>query len=501
MCRAALAIGRGRQEHAELVDLEQDRRLPVYRGQQAGARRDLVAAERVAETGFDEQLGDDLAAVVLAGAAIGDANHVEVGAQVALGPILAAHQRAERAQAGADGEHRLRPSGGRQHVVDQHLQRAVEAGNVHRAGRFLNGADFRNFLRKLRLQGELLQQPARRMAAVHLHVAVEDESTIRRPAVGHRMVVDAPGTDRARLEAAPGFCGRFRNVLHRLRRPIGEQRLAVIPQRALQRHADAHPAVVVEIGVGDEGERRGDRVGGATKIVGDAQPLGRWLAATKPRRPQAFRQEHVRLVDERPRLRLADQRQPADIDVGERLFRPFVRPAGVGMDGKGDELLSLAEDLDRRSLDPLERCCGAVDEQPFRRPADAQRRGLAQHLAREGLDAQRHLGVGDIDIDGGDSPAGNADPGVGPLAPDRDLVIGRGPYAMLGPAGIVAPGAADEPSRLLGARHDRDDGKAVVDQPRPEVGHEARHQNGTSCGSRRRRCCSSRSASARKELQ
>ena len=66
--RAALAVGCRRQEHAELVDLEQDRRLPVHRGQQPGARGDLVAAEVVAETGFDEQLGDDLAAVVLAGA-------------------------------------------------------------------------------------------------------------------------------------------------------------------------------------------------------------------------------------------------------------------------------------------------------------------------------------------------------------------------------------------------------------------------------------------------
>ena len=34
---AALAVGSGRQEHAEFVDLEQDRRLAVHRGQQPGA--------------------------------------------------------------------------------------------------------------------------------------------------------------------------------------------------------------------------------------------------------------------------------------------------------------------------------------------------------------------------------------------------------------------------------------------------------------------------------
>ena len=43
--RAAPAIGGRRQEHAELVDLEQDRRLAVHGGQQAGAGGDLVAAE------------------------------------------------------------------------------------------------------------------------------------------------------------------------------------------------------------------------------------------------------------------------------------------------------------------------------------------------------------------------------------------------------------------------------------------------------------------------
>ena len=90
MCRGLRApVGRGRQEHAELVDLEQDRRLAVHRGQQAGAGGDLVAAEMMGEAGFDEELVDDLAAVVLAGAGIGDADDVEIAAQIALGAVLA----------------------------------------------------------------------------------------------------------------------------------------------------------------------------------------------------------------------------------------------------------------------------------------------------------------------------------------------------------------------------------------------------------------------------
>ena len=98
------------------------------------------------------------------------------------------------------------------------------------------------------------------------------------------------------------------------------------------------------------------------------------------RRPQVFRQQRVCFFSESVRLRLGDQRQPADVDLGQRLLRPFVRAAGVGMHGEGDELLPLAEDLDRRQLEALERRLGAIDEQPLRRPADAQRRGFAKAL-------------------------------------------------------------------------------------------------------------------------
>ena len=311
-------------------------------------------------------------------------------------------------------------------------------------------------------------------------------------------MVDGAGADRGRTEAIPRLRREVGHILRRLRRPFGKQRFTVIPQRALQRHADAHPAVVVEIGVGDERERRGDGVGRSAKVAGRPRSDAvSGLPAPKPRRPQVLRQQRVCFFSESARLRLSDRRQPTDVDLGQRLLRPFVGAAGAGVNGKGNELLSVAEHLDRRQLEAIERRLRAINEQPLRCPADAQRRGFAKALLGERCDADRHLAVGDIDVDGGDGAAGDADGGVRPLAPDGNLVLRRLPAAVLRPAWIVAPGAADETPRLLGARHDRDDGVAVVDQARPEVGHEARHQNGTS-GCSRRRYCSSRSASARK---
>ena len=78
MPRAAPTVGGGCEEHTELVDLQQQRRLAMQRGQEPGARSDLVAAEMPLEPGLEEELVNDLAGVVLARAAVGDANDVEV---------------------------------------------------------------------------------------------------------------------------------------------------------------------------------------------------------------------------------------------------------------------------------------------------------------------------------------------------------------------------------------------------------------------------------------
>ena len=137
------------------------------------------------------------------------------------------------------------------------------------------------------------------------------------------------------------------------------------------------------------------------------------------------------------------------------------------MDGVGDELLAQAEHLQRMPLDAFERRHGAVDQQPLRRPPDAQRRRVAQPLARELFEAMRQLGIiGDIDVDGGDGAADDPDAGVGPAAPLRQLELGGGARGVPGPIRIIAPAATTMAAGLLGAGLDRDDRIAVGDEAR-----------------------------------
>ena len=139
------------------------------------------------------------------------------------------------------------------------------------------------------------------------------------------------------------------------------------------------------------------------------------------------------------------------------------------MNRVGDELLAEAEHLQRMALDALERLHGAVDQQPLGRPPDAQRRRVAEPLARKLLDAMRQLGiVGDIDVDRGDGAADDADAGVGPAAPLRELKLGGGARGVPGPIRIIAPAAAAMAAGLLGAGLDRDDRIAVGDEARAE---------------------------------
>ena len=193
-------------------------------------------------------------------------------------------------------------------------------------------------------------------------------------------------------------------------------------------------------------------------------------------RLELLRQQRDGLVEKRARLRLIDRRQAAEIKLGEVLVRPLVRAAGRGMDGIGDELLAQAEHLQRMALDALERLHGAVDQQPLRRPPDAQRRRFAQPLAREFFEAMRQLGIiGNVDVDGGDGAADDADAGVGPAAPLRQLKLGGGARGVPGPIRIIAPAATTMAAGLLGAGLDRDDRIAVGEEARAVSIHEARH--------------------------
>ncbi len=73
--RAAL-IDNTAEELAELIDLEQRRRLAAEGGEQAGAGCQAVAAEMLGEAGGEKRLLDRVAGVILAAAAGGHADDV-----------------------------------------------------------------------------------------------------------------------------------------------------------------------------------------------------------------------------------------------------------------------------------------------------------------------------------------------------------------------------------------------------------------------------------------
>ena len=165
---------------------------------------------------------------------------------------------------------------------------------------------------------------------------------------------------------------------------------------------------------------------------GDAGSGERRFAGGEPRRAKFFRQQRIRLLGECARLVLVIVPAAGRCRC-RRATPPAIRKGGpCRVDGERDELLPLAQDLDRRQLEALERRFGAIDEQPLRRPADAHRRGVAQPFARQFLDADRHLAVGDVDVDRDNGAAGDADPGVRPLAPDAR------PRARSSPGGNVS---------------------------------------------------------------
>ena len=178
-----------------------------------------------------------------------------------------------------------------------------------------------------------------------------------------------------------------------------------------------------------------------------------------------------------------DHRQIVERHGQRRVLGPLVWPAGVGMNGEGDELPPLGQDLQRRPLRTGERHVRPVHQQPLRRAADAQQWRVAQHVASEPFQPVSHVVVEHVDVDADQGAAGQTDGGVRPRRPGLGLDHGGGTVAVACPRRIVAPGAGQEATRLLGARPDRDHRIAVIDQLRAEPGHEVegdRHQNGTS---------------------
>ena len=78
----------------------------------------------------------------------------------------------------------------------------------------------------------------------------------------------------------------------------------------------------------------------------------------------------------------------------------------------------------------------------------------------------------DIDVDANYPSRGDADAGLRPVAPDAHFVVGGVPLAVPAPLRVVVPGLAAIHAGLFGARLDRQDRKAVIDQGRTQLSHE-----------------------------
>jgi len=153
-----------------------------------------------------------------------------------------------------------------------------------------------------------VEEPSGGMLPVADNLPIELQIRGGLPAIVQRQLVERAGANALRCKAAPGFGGGLGLKLLRARRPALEERPAGIAQGPLDRHADPHPAVVVEIGIDDVGQRIGDRCVGAALLrqVGalacgslpDAQTLG----------AKVGRNQQIRFLGKLTGLRFGDAR-------------------------------------------------------------------------------------------------------------------------------------------------------------------------------------------------
>ena len=81
----------------------------------------------------------------------------------------------------------------------------------------------------------------------------------------------------------------------------------------------------------------------------------------------------------------------------------------------GQELLAEAKHLQRMTFDAPERGCCAIDQHPFWRLANAQRRRVPQPRAGQLLDLERQFRVlNDVNIDSRNRTANNPNAAIGP---------------------------------------------------------------------------------------
>ncbi len=109
---------------------------------------------------------------------------------------------------------------------------------------------------------------------VRIEAAIEAQGGVGLPATLHGEVIDCACADPVGLEARPGAGGGRGHILGGLSRPGGKDLATLIAKRAFQRHADAHPAVVIKLVIRQPVERRPDGGQGADLPVA-AQQGGR----------------------------------------------------------------------------------------------------------------------------------------------------------------------------------------------------------------------------------
>ena len=160
------------------------------------------------------------------------------------------------------------------------------------------------------------------------------------------------------------------------------------------------------------------------------------------------------------------------MDVSQRLHRPVVRFAGIGVHAIGDELLAHAEYFNRRVFESAKGLHGAINQQAFGRVANAHRRGVTQHALGQALNLNRQfLRVQDINVNRNDTTSRDANPGLWPVTPDVDLVFCGVTFAVAAPLRVVVPCTQPVHAGLLGAGLNRQNGVTAIDQGGPELRH------------------------------
>ena len=191
--------------------------------------------------------------MVLACAALGDAYDIQVRARVALGAVLAPHQRTDGTQARSQRQHGLGTLGRRRHErhhVGNHAAHLVPARRQW-FGRWQHRRYYRSINRDRVLCLQRLQHLLRRVVTVHHNFTIELQVSIRNPAVVQRQLVDGARPNALGSKTGPAFGGGLGIVLGGRRRPGLKERPAFLSERPFDGHADAHPAVVVQVLVGD----------------------------------------------------------------------------------------------------------------------------------------------------------------------------------------------------------------------------------------------------------